>query len=71
MDIRQAIETTKDLNSNDKALLAHCLISSLESTQDENVDSAWAALSAKRYDDIASRTVKSVSWESIKKSVRS
>ena len=71
MNIRQAIETTKGLNSNDKALLAHCLISSLELTQDENADNVWAELSEKRYTEIVSGTVESVSWETIKKSVRS
>ena len=70
MNIRQAIETTKGLNSNDKALLAHCLISSLDLTQDENIDNAWAELSEKRYAEIVSGAVESVSWESIKKSVR-
>ena len=70
MNIRQAIETTKSLNSNDKALLAHCLISSLESTQDEHIDNAWAELSEKRYDELVSGTVEAVSWESIKRSVR-
>lgn len=70
MNLRQAIETTKGLNSNDKALLAHCLISSLELAHDENVDNAWAELSEIRYAEMQSGSVKSVSWESIKKSVR-
>ena len=70
MNIRQAIETTKKLNSNDKALLAHCLISSLETTSDSGVDSAWADLSEKRYTEITSGAVETVSWESIKNSVR-
>jgi len=71
MNIRQAIETTKSLSPHDKALLAHCLISSLETVQDENVDRAWAELSEKRYTEIVSGTVGAVSWESIKNSVRS
>ena len=70
MNIRQAIETTKSLNPRDKALLAHCLISSLETTHDSNVDNAWAELSEKRYTEIVSGVVETVSWESIKKSVR-
>jgi hypothetical protein len=70
MNLRQAIETTKELNSNEKALLAHCLISSLELTQDDNIDNAWAELSEKRYAEMVSGSVEAVSWESIKKSVR-
>ena len=70
MNIKQAIETTRNLNANDKALLAHCLISSLETSQDVDVDNAWAELSEKRYSELVSGTVESVSWQSIKKSVR-
>ncbi|MBL4909300.1 MAG: addiction module protein [Alteromonadaceae bacterium] len=70
MNLREAIETTRELNSNDKALLAHCLISSLELTQDENIDNAWAELSEKRYTEMTSGSVEAVSWVNIKKSVR-
>ncbi len=70
MNLKQAIETTKELNSNDKAVLAHCLISSLELTQEDNVDNSWAELSEKRYAEMVSGTAEAVSWESIKKSVR-
>ena len=69
MDIRQVIENTKNLNSNERALLAHCLISSLESIQDEGVDDAWAELSEKRYSELLSGKVEPVSWDSIKKDV--
>lgn len=70
MNIKQAIEITRNLNSNDKALLAHCLISSLETSQDVDVDNAWAELSEKRYSELVSGTVEPASWNSIKKSVR-
>ena len=70
MNIRQVLEETKNLNSNERALLAHCLISSLETRQDEGVDNAWAELSEKRYSELVSGTVESVSWDSIKNKVR-
>ncbi len=70
MNIRQVIEETKNLNSNERALLAHCLISSLETRQDEGVDHAWAKLSEKRYSELVSGAVESVSWDSIKNEVR-
>ena len=70
MNIRQAIQNTKNLNSSEKALLAHCLISSLETGQDEGVDDAWAELAEKRYSELLSGEVASVSWDSIKKDVR-
>lgn len=70
MNIKEALETTKTLTPTDKALLAHCLISSLETIHDTDVDTAWADLSEKRYDEIFSGSVKTVSWEQVKKSVK-
>ena len=46
------------------------LIFSLETEQDEEVDFAWAVLAEKRYKELLSGTVKSVSWEEIKKEVK-
>lgn len=66
MSIEQVIESTKKLSSSEKALLAHCLISGLDTIQDEGVEEAWAELAKKRFDDLASGRVKGVSWGNIK-----
>ena len=50
--------------------MAHCLISSLETKQDEGVDQAWADLAEKRYEELISGKVEPVSWEDIKKDVK-
>ncbi len=65
----QVIQNIEELNSDEKALVAHCLISSLESKLDDNVDQAWSELAKKRLIELESGTVKSVSWESIKEQV--
>ena len=70
MNINQVIENAKDLNPKERALLAHCLIYSLETKQDEGVDQAWAKLIKKRYAEVASGKVDSLSWEDIKKEVK-
>jgi len=70
MNISQVMENVKDLSSKDKALIAHCLIASLESRQDEGVDEAWAELAERRYDELVSGTVNAVSWNDIKSSVK-
>ena len=70
MSIKQVIEKTKYLSSKERALVAHCLISSLETKQDEGVDQAWADLAEKRYEELVSGQVKPVSWEDIKKEVK-
>ena len=70
MDVRQVIESAKYLNAKEKAMVAHCLISSLEMRHDEGVDQAWAELAQKRFEDLSSGEVRSVSWEDIKKKMK-
>ena len=70
MDVRQVIENAKYLNAKEKAMVAHCLISSLETRQDEGVDQAWGELAQKRLAELVSGDVESVSWEEIKKKVK-
>ena len=67
---KQVIENIRDLSPNERALVAHCLISSLESENDEGVDGEWAALVEKRYLELESGTVAGVSWEDIKNEVK-
>lgn len=66
----QVIEEVKHLTAHERALVAHCLISSLETKQDEGVDMAWAELAEKRYNELLAGTVKPVPWEQIKKEVK-
>jgi hypothetical protein len=70
MDVRQFIESAKYLNAKEKALVAHCLISALETKQDEDVDQAWGEFAAKRFAELVSGEVESVSWGEIKKKVK-
>ena len=70
MSIKQVIEKSKHLNPKERALVAHCLISSLETKQDEGVDQAWADLAEKRYEELISGKVEPVSWEDIKKDIK-
>lgn len=59
MNVRQFIENVKYLNAKEKAMVAHCLISSLEIRQDEGVGQAWAGLAQKRFAELASGEVES------------
>jgi len=70
LKVKQVIEDVKDLTSYEKALIAHCLISSLETKQDEDADQLWVDLAEKRYEELISGKVKPLSWESIKKKVK-
>jgi putative addiction module component (TIGR02574 family) len=68
--LKQVIEDIKKLSANERALVAHCLISSLETQQDENVEEAWAELAEKRYTELVAGEVEPVSWEEVKKEVK-
>ncbi len=71
MDVKQVINNAKLLSSKERAFLAHCLISSLETKQEPNSDQAWADLSLKRFDQLLTGEVSPVSWDDIKKVVQS
>jgi hypothetical protein len=51
-------------------LIAHCLISSLESRQDEGVDEAWGELAEKRHLELQSGTVTGLSWNEVKNTMK-
>ena len=68
--LKPVMENLKKLSADERALVAHCLISSLETQQDENVDEAWMELAEKRYAKLVSGAVRPCSWEEVKKEVR-
>ena len=68
--LKQVIENIEELSSGEKALVAHCLISSLETKHDESVDNAWAELAEKRFSELESGVIKGVSWNEIKNEVK-
>ena len=70
MDIKQLIENAKLLSPKERAFIAQCLISSLETKQDDYVDNAWADIAQKRYDEISNGEVNPVTWEEIKKAIK-
>jgi len=70
MNINQVLENAKQLTVSERALVAHCLISSLETRQDEGVEQAWSELAELRFQELVSGKVKAVSWDDIKKEVK-
>ncbi len=68
--LKQVIENIENLSADEKALVAHCLISSLEVKHDDSVDQAWADLSRQRFSELESSTVTGVSWNEIKNKVK-
>ena len=64
--MKQILENIKTLSSHEKATLAHCLISSLDDADEENIDDAWLQIAESRFALLESGAVKPVSWEEIK-----
>ncbi len=67
---KQVIEHIENLSSDEKALVAHCLISSLEVKHDNSVDQAWGELAQQRFTELESGAVKGVSWNEIKNKIK-
>ncbi|MEE2023660.1 addiction module protein [Alkalimonas mucilaginosa] len=68
--LEQLIEVTKELSANDRALLAHCLISSLEKTQDDDVDASWSLVAEQRLEELETGKVQGISWDEIKSKLK-
>lgn len=68
--IKQVIESIKELSADERALVAHCLISSLDKAHDDDVEKAWLDLAEKRFSELESGVVKGVSWEALKKDIK-
>lgn len=68
--LEKVIEEAKALSANDRALLAHCLISSLDKTRDDNVDAAWTSLAEQRLTELESGEAQGVSWDDIKSKLK-
>ncbi len=69
MLMNRVIDDIGVLSQNEKNDILKVLIASMDETNDENSDTLWAELAKKRYEDIESRKVQTVSWDAIKKQV--
>ena len=67
--VSKVLDDIKSLSAKERAFLARCLISSLEKTEDENIDSLWAEIAKKRYEELKNGTVKPLLWDEIKQNV--
>ena len=68
--MKEVLESIKSMSSSEKALLAHCILSSLDKVSEENVDDTWLSIAEERYAQLASGAVKPVSWDEIKKGIK-
>lgn len=69
-NFKEMLENVKQLNPKERALMAHIIISSLETNVDENVNEAWAELANKRYNELINGKVNPITWDEIKQSIK-
>jgi len=64
------LQEALNMSSEERAMLAHCLISSLDEPHDDNVDRQWIKLAEERLADLDSGRSSPVSWNEIKKRIK-
>lgn len=64
---KMLLENIEQLSTKEKALAAHCLLSSIDSENAPDFDKDWLSLAESRSADIESGVVKAISWDKIKK----
>ncbi len=69
--LEQVFKDVSYLSVREKALVAHCLIASLDTAQDDDIDSAWVDLAEKRFFELVSGKIKAISWDEIKQGLKS
>lgn len=66
----RVIDEIDSLSPKEKAFVAHRLIESLDSAQNEDAEQAWKELAENRHDALLSGDTKAISWEEIKQQVK-
>lgn len=62
----QLLTASKELTSHERALLAHYLLSSLETHTDEYVEASWLELAEERLKEYEAGQTQPVDWQEIK-----
>jgi putative addiction module component (TIGR02574 family) len=70
-EAHELLEKALALPENDRAELAGNLISSLDTTIDQDADAAWQQEVARRLQEVQSGKVKTLSWEEVQQKGRS
>ena len=69
-ELKQIIEKSKKLSANERALVAHMMINSLENVIENDVEEAWLQLAEERFQELDSGKIQGVSWDEIEHKIR-
>lgn len=64
-EARELLQKALTLSENERAELAGTLISSLDTTVDQDVDAAWQQEVVRRLHEVQSGNVEPISWEEV------
>ena len=64
--LKYLMDNISQLSTQEKAIAAHCLLSSMNSNSDDNVDKEWLRLAEQRSAELASGDVEPLTWTQIK-----
>lgn len=65
--LRIMLKNIGQLSTKEKALAAHCLLTAMDCSTEDNIDASWLQLAESRSAELESGRVKGVFWEDIKK----
>ncbi|SMM99689.1 hypothetical protein SPONL_840 [uncultured Candidatus Thioglobus sp.] len=66
----QVMENVNELSTNERALMAHHLISSLDEKQDDNAQKVWMEVVDRRSAEMKSGKVQGLSWDEVEEIVK-
>lgn len=66
----KVIDEIEELSPTEKALVAHRILESLDSQQDQGTEQAWKELSEQRLQSFNSGDVEGVSWDEVKQTIK-
>lgn len=70
VNIERILKDAIALCAEDRAMVAHCLIASLESEQESEAGEAWGQLVERRFADFEAGKTKAISWQQMKENIK-
>jgi hypothetical protein len=64
--LKYLMENMGQLSTKEKALAAHCLLSAMDSSSDDDVDKEWLSLAEQRSAELELGKVEPMTWTQIK-----
>ena len=67
--LKYMLENIEQLSTKEKALAAHCLLTSMNQINEADSEQEWLKLAEARSEELEAGDIQSISWEEIKKDI--